>query len=370
MEGANIIVIGGGVVGLAIAAELSKREEGVYVLEKNHRIGLETSTHNSGVIHSGIHYPKGSLKANLCVLGNRKIYEICERYGISHRRFGKLTVANGDEEIREIEELRKQGEENGVEGLEIIDPDGIKKMEPNVKADLALYSPSSGIIEPDELMAYYLSTLQANGSAVATGNEVTSIKPMESGYEIRARNGGNEFSIQAKTVINSAGLYADKMASLVGIDVDRLHYRIHLCKGDYFRIHGKPPVSRLVYPVPKGAGLGIHVTPDMSGSVKMGPNAYYVNNINYAVESDVREFRRDVIRYLPSIEGMRIEEDSSGIRPKLQGPGEGFRDFVIREEGEEGFPGFFNLIGIESPGLTASPAIAEYVATLYDDLKR
>ncbi|MGC8562985.1 MAG: NAD(P)/FAD-dependent oxidoreductase [Thermoplasmata archaeon] len=370
LERANIVIIGGGVVGLAIAAELSKDNQGVFVFEKNKRIGQEASSHNSGVVHSGIHYPKNSLKAKLCVAGNEMIYDICTRREIPFKKLGKLTVANDESEITEIERLKKQGEENGVEGLELLDSDDVRKMESAVRADEALFSPSSGIIEPEYLMEYYQSITQINEGVIATNTEVTSIKKTDSGYEIGAKSGENKFVLMANTIINSAGLGADRIAEMVGMDIDGLGYRLHFCKGDYFRIVDRPPVTHLVYPVPTGPGLGIHLTPDLSGSVKMGPNTYYVSKIDYTVESSMEDFRKDVSSYLPSIVSMRIEEDSSGVRPKLQGPNDGFRDFAIKEEGERGFPGFFNLIGIESPGLTASPAIAKFVGALYADLNR
>ncbi len=370
LERANIVIIGGGVVGLAIAAELSKDNEGVFVFEKNKRLGQEVSSHNSGVVHSGIHYPKNSLKAKLCVAGNKMIYDICTKRGLPFKRLGKLTVANSENEFRQIELLKKQGEENGVDGLEVLDSEEVRKMEPAIRAEQALYSPSSGIIEPDYLLEYYKSLTRINGGVIVPDTEVKSVKNRDTGYEIGGRNGGSNFSLMANTIINSAGLGADRIAEIAGMDIEALGYRLHFCKGDYFRIADRPPVSHLVYPVPDGPGLGIHLTPDLSGSVKMGPNAYYVSNLDYRVESSKEDFRKDVSRYLPSIVNMRIEEDSSGIRPKLQGPGEGFRDFVIREEGNQGFPGFFNLIGIESPGLTASPAIASYVSTLYSEWRK
>jgi L-2-hydroxyglutarate oxidase LhgO len=370
MERANVVIIGGGIVGLAIAAKLSENVEGVIVLEKNKRIGQEVSSHNSGVIHSGIHYPKNSLKARLCVLGNGMLYEICKTNGIPYKKLGKLTVAIGESEIKEIERLRKQGEENGVEGLSILEEEEISKVEPNVVANRALLSPSTGIVEPDDLLNYFQARATANGASIALDTNVTGLRKEDSGYEVRGIGAGSRFSFQAESVINSAGLYSDRIAAMVGLDIDRLEYRLHYCKGDYFRISGYRPVRHLVYPVPKGPGLGIHLTPDSSGSVKLGPNAYYVADIDYRVSSKAEEFRADVMRFVPSLADKQILEDSSGIRPKLQGPNDSFKDFIIREEGDLGFPGFIDLIGIESPGLTASPAIGEYVAEIYSKLRR
>lgn len=367
MEAANIVVIGAGVVGLSVAAHISENNEGVYIFEKHSRIGQESSSRNSGVIHSGIHYKKGSLKAALCVKGNAMIYDICRKYGIPHKRLGKLTVGIGEDEIKTVERLLAQGVDNGVEDLELFDSSNVTKLEPKVNADIALHSPSSGIIEPDELMTYYYALANKHGATLATDTEVTGIKKVREGFEISGTSSRQKFNIHANTIINCAGLSADKMASIIGLDIDRLGYRIRYCKGDYFRVSGEPPVRMLVYPVPKGAGLGIHLTPDMSGSVKLGPNAYFVDKIDYKVETDVKEFREDVRRYLPSISNRDIQIDSSGIRPQIFGAENTFKDFVIRHEADRDLQGFINLIGIESPGLTASPAIGEYICELYEN---
>jgi L-2-hydroxyglutarate oxidase LhgO len=371
MEEANILVIGAGVVGLAVAARLSERNAGVYVVEKNARFGQETSSHNSGVIHSGIHYPKNSLKAELCVKGNSMIYGICEKYRIPCKKLGKLTVAIEDEEIEELEKLRHMGEMNGVEGLRFLDKEDVKKLEPNIDVEKALYSPSTGIVEPDELMIHFHAVANRNGAVLAAKTEVTGIRKTDDGYEVAGTSVGEKFIVRTRTVVNCAGLFSDKVAASSGLDTDRLGYRLHYCKGDYFRVVGKPPVKMLVYPVPKGPGLGIHLTPDMSGVVKLGPNAYYVSKIDYTVESSEKEFRDDVRRFLPSIDAHRIEADSAGIRPKLQGPDEEFRDFVIKHEQDRDLFGFINLVGIESPGLTAAPAIGEFVSEIYEkEIKR
>ncbi|MGQ9530019.1 MAG: NAD(P)/FAD-dependent oxidoreductase [Candidatus Bathycorpusculaceae bacterium] len=367
MEEANIVIIGAGVVGLAVAAKISEKNSGVYILEKNARFGQETSTHNSGVIHSGIHYPPNSLKAKLCVKGNLMIYEICEKYKIPYKKLGKLTVAIEEKEIEELEQLRRWGEANGVEGLKILEKEDVKRLEPNVEVEKALHTPSTGIVEPDELMNYFYAKASGNGAVLATKTEVTDLRKLKDGYEIIGTSFGEKFSVKAKSVINCAGLYSDKIAMMIGLEVDKLGYRLHYCKGDYFRLIGKPPVKMLVYPVPKGPGLGIHLTPDLAGVVKLGPNAYYVDNISYEATSNELEFREDVKRFLPYISNYQLTSDFAGVRPKLQGPGEGFRDFIIRHEADRGLFGFINLIGIESPGLTAAPAIGNFVSEMYEN---
>jgi L-2-hydroxyglutarate oxidase LhgO len=367
MEKAKIVVIGAGVVGLAVAARLAEKNQDVYVLEKNKHFGQETSGHNSGVIHSGIHYPPKSLKAELCVRGNRMIYDICERYAVPYKKLGKLTVAIEDEEIDELERLMRQGEANGAENLKMMEKEEVKRLEPKVEVEKALYSPSTGILEPDELMNHFYTEIQKHNALFVPATEVLSIKKTGDDYEVGGVSIDEKFTIRAEAIINCAGLNSDKVASMTGLNVDQLHYRLHWCKGDYFRLGGKPLVKMLVYPVPKGPGLGIHLTPDMAGGVRLGPNAYYVNDVSYEVESSETEFRADVERFLPSIAEREIRADSAGVRPKLEGSGEGFRDFVIRHEADRGLFGFINLIGIESPGLTASPAIAELVSRVYDE---
>jgi L-2-hydroxyglutarate oxidase LhgO len=294
------------------------------------------------------------------------LYDICEKYAIPFKKLGKLTVAIEDEEISELERLMRQGEANGVEDLKMLEKEEVKRLEPKVEVEKALYSPSTGILEPDELTNhFYAETRKHNGLFVPT-TEVSSIKKTGDDYEIGGVSIDEKFTIRAETVINCAGLNSDKVASMTGLDVDKLHYRLHLCKGDYFRLSGKPLVKMLVYPVPKGPGLGVHLTPDMAGAIRLGPNAYYVDDVNYEVESGDKEFWEDVSRFVPSIAGHEIKADSSGVRPKLQGPNDGFKDFVIRHEKDRGLFGFINLVGIESPGLTAAPAIAEFVSEIYE----
>ncbi|KAA8922936.1 NAD(P)/FAD-dependent oxidoreductase [Thermoplasma sp.] len=365
MESANIVIIGAGVVGLSIASELSKDNESVYVFEKNRVFGAETSSHNSGVIHSGIYYPKGTLKATLSIKGNSMIYQICEKYGISYKRLGKLIVATGDRELKELEKIFQNGMNNGIDGIEMVDSDGVRRIEPAVQADAAIYVPSTGIVEPYDLMNYYYAKISKNGGIVALRTEVTGIRKSGDGYILDGISAGERFSVRCNTVINAAGLYSDRIAEIAGFDVDSLGYRLNYVKGDYFRVSGKPPVRMLVYPIPEASGLGIHLTPDLSGSVRLGPNAYEVDHIDYRVESKAEDFMASVMRFLPSISEYEIHEDSTGIRPQLRKKDGSYKDFIIRNEVDHGMPNFINLIGIESPGLTASPAIASYVSDIY-----
>ncbi len=366
------MVVGAGVVGLAIASELARRDRDLFIVEREERYGMGASSRNSEVIHAGIYYPKGSLKAELCVKGNRMLYSICRENRIPHKRLGKLIVATNEEEMKTIEGLYRQGRENGAEGLEMIDEEMIRRFEPEVRAIGAIYSPSTGILDAHALMDHFYRKARRNSGVdpLILGTEVVGIEPKGDGYRVEIVGVEGRASVEARVVINSAGLHADRVAEMVGIDADREGYRIHPCKGDYFSLSGRPPVKMLIYPEPPkgGAGLGIHATPDLTGRIKFGPNAYYVKEINYRVESGVEEFWRDIIKYLPSIRREDLHPDMAGIRAKLQGPGQPFRDFVIRHEEDKGFPGFINLIGIESPGLTASPAIAEMVENMVEEI--
>ncbi len=364
----NITIIGAGVVGLAIAARVASRDRVVYVLEKNERFGQETSSRHSGVIHSGIYYPEGSLKAKLCVEGNRLLYELCRKHGIGYRKLGKLIVATGDGEIAQLEELQERGQRNGAQGLRIISRHELNKLEPNVKGVAALLSPSTGIIDSHALMGFFAARAREGGAEIAYRKKVVGIEKVSDGYKITVEeNDKDKFSFTTHILINCAGLYCDKMAELAGIDAGRAGYRLHYCKGEYFTVgNGKSKlVKRLIYPVPevKGTGLGVHVTLDLEGRMRLGPNTQYVDSIDYAVDSRHKDsFYKSAIKMLPFIDYEDLDPEMAGIRPKLQGPGEDVRDFVIRDESDKGLPGFINLIGIESPGLTSSPAIGRYVA--------
>ena len=370
----DITIIGAGVIGLAIAAQVAGRNRSVYVLEKNERFGQETSSRHSGVIHSGIYYPEGSLKARLCVEGSRLLYELCRKHGIGHKKLGKLIVATGDDETTQLEELRERGQRNGVEGLQIISRRELNKLEPHVRGVAALFSPLTGIIDSHALMEYFAARAREGGAEIACRKKVVSIGKVSEGYEVTVEEGnGDKFSFTTRVLINCAGLYCDKIAELAGIDMGRAGYRLHYCKGEYFTVgNGKSKlVERLIYPVPevKNTGLGVHVTLDLEGGMRLGPNTLYVDSIDYAVDSRHKDsFYDSAQKMLPFIEYEDLEPEMAGIRPKLQGPGEDVRDFVIRDESDKGLPGLLNLIGIESPGLTSSPAIGRYVAGLVKNI--
>jgi L-2-hydroxyglutarate oxidase LhgO len=370
----DITIIGAGVVGLAIAAQVAGHNRSVYVLEKNERFGQEISSRHSGVIHSGIYYPQGSLKAKLCVEGNHLIYELCQKHSISYKKLGKLIVAISDEETEQLQELKEKGRSNGATGLKIISRNELKKLEPNVKGVAALLSPSTGIIDAHALMEHFAARAKDGGAEIACRKKMVGIEKLSDGYKVTVEEDEKDkFSFATHILINCAGLYCDKIAEFAGIHVDKAGYRLHYCKGEYFSVGGgkNKLVKRLIYPMPevKGTGLGVHATLDLEGRMRLGPNAEYVDSIDYSVDSRHKDsFYTSAKRMLPFIEYEDLEPEMAGIRPKLQGPGEDVKDFVIKDESDKGLPGFINLIGIESPGLTSSPAIARYVAGLVKDL--
>lgn len=365
MQKTDITIIGAGVIGLAIAYELSNLGKEVVVLEKNASFGEETSSRNSEVIHAGLYYRPHSLKAETCIRGGRLLYELCAKHNITHKKLGKLVVAPTGDETAEIEGLYRNALSCGVENLSLFDRDAVKKMSVDIDVKTALYSPDSGIIDSHRLMRFFFESAQDKGAIFAFLNEVVDIKKTQDNYRIRVKEtGGGLFDFQSQAVINSAGLSSDKIAALVGLDTGKLFYRIFYCKGQYFRVRNpqKFSIRRLIYPPATKTDLGIHITPDLAGGLRLGPDAKYVDKIDYDVdEKDKTNFHSSVRRFLPRLEMEDLVLDTAGIRPKLQGPNDDFRDFIIRDEAENGFPAFINLIGIESPGLTACLSIAEKV---------
>jgi L-2-hydroxyglutarate oxidase LhgO len=364
----DVLVVGGGVVGLACGAALAKRGRRVVVLERHGGLARETTSRNSGVIHAGIYYPAGSLKAELCVEGRERLYERCAREGIPHQQFGKVIVATSDAEVRVLEDLLAKGRTNGAPGLELVDGAEVARREPCVRAVAGLLSPRTGIVDPHAFCLSLAAELEREGGALLLHNTLESIERSAAGFRVTARADGEEaVSVECGAVVNAAGLSADRVAALAGVDVDAAGYRQHPCKGDYFALAPGAELrfAGLVYPVHGAAGLGVHVTLDLGGRVRFGPDAHYVEAIDYAIDPrKAADFAEAAGRYLPGLRAEWLTPDQSGIRPKLQAPGQAFRDFVVAEESARGLPGLVNLVGIESPGLTASLAIAERVAAL------
>jgi L-2-hydroxyglutarate oxidase LhgO len=367
---AEITIIGAGVIGLAIAEKISEKYKNVFVIEKHSSFGQETSSRNSEVIHAGIYYTKNSLKSKLCIEGKKLLYDYCRKYDVPFNNCGKLIVATSEEEIPVIEGIRQTALQNGVTDLKVLDLRQIAELEPNIFALKALFSPSTGIVDSHSLMKRYETNAINNGCLVVYGSEVTGIEKINEGYKINLLDSDNkDYSFTSRIIINSAGLTSDKISAMVGIEDDNL--KIMFCKGEYFRLD--PPknrmINRLVYPVPHHnmEGIGIHVTIDMGGGVKLGPDVKYLdsNVYDYKVTAAKQEaFFKSAKKFLPFLEFDDLSPEMAGIRPKIQKPGEPLRDFYISEENDKGCKGFINLIGMESPGLTSSLAIAEYVAGL------
>ena len=367
MEEVDIAIIGAGVIGLAVSYILSDVGKEILVVEKNPSFGQEGSSRNSEVIHAGIYYPKDSLKAQTCIRGKRLLYELCSRYNIPYKKLGKLIVASDKKEQAELDNIYRNALECGIKNLKFLDKKKIKKLEPDVDAKSALFSPDTGIVDSHSLMKFFFNIAKKRNINFTFSVEVIDIKEENSLYEIIVKEpDGESFSFRTKFIINCAGLWADKISDFVGIDCGKFGYRIHYCKGQYFRIRNpkKFSITHLVYPPPTEIDLGIHVTPDLAGGLRFGPDAKYVSDIDYNIdEKEKNVFFDSVSKFLPVLEPDDLIPDTAGIRPKLQGKDEGFRDFIIREESEKGFPNFVNLIGIESPGLTSSLAIAEKVSS-------
>ncbi len=354
----DIAIIGAGVVGLAIAYELSRSSgKSIAVLEKNKRYGQETSSRNSEVIHSGVYYPANMLKTSLCMEGNQRLYHFCSEHRVANKRLGKLIVGCSSDDSSELEILYQNGKNNGVD-IQYLNNKQIEALEPHIHVREALYLPATGIIDCHGLMQqlYYLG--KANEVSYLFDSELISIEYKKYGYLLTTKRE----TIMAETVINAAGLRSDHVSGLVGIDPLQHDYEINPCKGEYYRLKRRISINHLIYPLPAQGVLGIHITPDLQGDLRLGPNAYYINEIDYRMDERYKqEFLESVRRFLPSLSCDDLMPDCTGIRPKLQRPGEPVRDFIISEESDKGFPAFINLIGIESLGLTSSLAIARYV---------
>ncbi len=368
---AEVTIIGAGVVGLAIAAELSRHYTQVFVVERHEHFGMETSSRNSEVIHSGIYYRPGTLKARLCREGRDMLYRYCPEHDIGFRKCGKLIVATERDETAVLEQILETARENHVTDARMISVEEIKEMEPHIRAAGALFFPSSGIVDSHGLMQSLENEAVNNGVNFAYRCEVKDlVRHGNEGYKISILESDDSlFDFSSRLVVNSAGLEAERIARMAGIDDPA--YKTWFWKGEYFALlNGKHKlINRLIYPVPEPntTGLGIHTTPDLAGRQKLGPNTLFLadGKIDYSVDpAHASEFFRKAGRFLPFLEPEDLAPDQAGIRPKLQKPGDPARDFIIREEAERGLPGLVNLIGIESPGLTAALSIATYVRAL------
>lgn len=369
MDQANILIIGGGVVGCAIARAVSARWQDVFLVEQNPKLGMATSSRNSGVVHSGIYYPKDSLKARHCIEGNRLTYEFCKKHNVPFRHTGKVVVAANEHERADLEALFRHGTENGVEGLRIIRPEEIRKREPHIRGAAAIEVPSTGIVSAEELVHSYARIAQSQGANIVTHARVVSLEAARATIRVGLRIGDEEDAqnetIEARCVINAAGLYADEVAAMLG----NHSWRIYPVRGEYCEIRGARAslINDLVYPLPHahGLSLGVHFTKTLWGTVLVGPTATYVEGKdNYEKgRLAIRDFAESAKTLLPEVEERDLQLGYSGLRPKLVPPtGKGIADFVIQRD--EKVPQAIQLVGIESPGLTAAISIADHVAQL------
>jgi L-2-hydroxyglutarate oxidase LhgO len=367
----DYLVIGAGVVGLAIAKALSDAGKQCLVVEKQARFGEETSSRNSEVIHAGIYYPQGSLKARLCVQGKQQLYQYCQERHIAHSALGKLIVATAPCEEDQLDIIQQKAQNNGVDDLQLISESRFHTLEPRIKATAALFSPSTGIVDAHQLMLSMVGDIEDAGNAIVYKAEVIEIEATHPGWRVTINNQGERLTLACRWLINAAGLHANALASHYMEDAPKLHF----CRGLYFSYPGTHLFKHLIYPVPEKntVGLGIHATLDMAGQVKFGPDTHYQSHIDYQMPSadelaNIKAHWVSAIqRYFPTLEPEKLQPGYAGIRPKLSGPGEAAQDFRIEGPESHDRDNLIQLFGIESPGLTSSLAIGQYVLQLIQE---
>jgi len=370
----ELVIIGAGVIGLACAAKSSQIIGSTLVIERHESFGNEASSRNSEVIHSGIYYPENSLKARMCVRGNKSLYKWCESHNVPFKKIGKYIVSTTAEEEQILQNLFTQGKMNGVNDLILVSKTELREAEPNVKGTMAIYSPSSGIIDSHALMKSFLQTAEQYECDFAWRHSIAAIEKLSTGYKLIIDDpNNNQVPITAANVINAAGLESDNIADLLGIDIEKYGYRLKYNKGNYFRIASDKSnlVNHLIYPIPASdsSNLGIHLTLDLNGGIKIGPDSEYMESReqNYNVDDLLKDKFFDAVKlYTIGLEPHDIHPDMSGIRSSVKKVGTEFKDFIISEESEKGFDNWINLIGIDSPGLTCSLEIADECMTLLD----
>lgn len=361
MEEVDCIVIGAGVVGLAVARALALAGREVIVLDAAEGIGTETSSRNSEVIHAGIYYPANSLMARFCVAGRRALYRYCAEHGVPHRNCGKLIAATNAEEDAMLAGIQRRAEANGVEGMRVLTAAEAVAMEPNLNCTSALHSPATGIIDSHAYMLALQGDAENAGAVCVFLSPVTGARVVDRGVEVFV--GGSEpTNLRCRLLVNSAGLHAPHLARRInGMPADRVP-NAYYAKGNYFTLSGRSPFSRLIYPVPVPGGLGVHLTIDLGGQARFGPDVEWVDSLDYAVNpTRADSFYAAVRKYWPALKDGALQPGYSGIRPKIVPAGKPGQDFVVQGPQTHGVPGLINLFGIESPGLTASLALADHV---------
>ncbi|GGC07732.1 FAD-dependent oxidoreductase [Novosphingobium endophyticum] len=360
-ERVDAVVVGAGVVGLAVARALARKGRAPLVLDRETRFGSWTSSRNSEVIHAGIYYPRGSLKASLCVAGKERLYAFCSQRGVPHRRIGKVIFAHDESQLADLEAIRRNGEDAGVTDLVALDRTEARKLEPELACAGALLSPSTGIVDSHAFMLALLGEAEAHDAMLVTASRVDRIVRKGGLYHVWTDTGETAV-ISTPVLVNAAGLAAQEIA-LATEGLDPAHVPpIHYARGAYFTYSGKVPFSHLIYPVPEPGGLGTHLTFDLQGQARFGPDVEWIDAVDYAVDPYRKaKFAAAAKRIWPALDPDRLQPGYAGVRPKLSGPGEPPADFVISGPVDHGCEGLVNLFGIESPGLTASLSIAEAV---------
>nr|WP_299363079.1 FAD-dependent oxidoreductase [uncultured Paracoccus sp.] len=366
MDHVDAIVVGAGVVGLAVARELARRGMEVLILERAGAIGTETSSRNSEVIHAGIYYQPGSLKARLCVRGREMLYDFAAANGVAHRRCGKLIVATSADQHPALDSIAGHARACGVD-LQRITAAQAQAMEPELACTAALLSPSTGIIDSHGLMLALQGQAESHGAALALNTALVAARARGDGFEVDTDGADGRFTLGCRVLVNAAGLRASDVARAIdGLDPGHVPDTL-LARGSYFAVPGRPAFSHLVYPVPEPGGLGVHLTLDLGGSMRFGPDVEWIDRIDYQVNgARMGHFADQIARYWPGVPADALEPTYCGIRPKLSGPGQPAADFRIDGPAVHGVPGLVNLFGIESPGLTASLAIAEHLGQKLD----
>jgi L-2-hydroxyglutarate oxidase LhgO len=364
MDKVDCVIIGAGVIGLAIARRLAQAGREVIVLEAAEGIGTVTSSRNSEVIHAGIYYPAGSLMARMCVGGKRALYQYCRDHGIPHRNCGKLIVATTPKETEKLQSIRAHAEANGVLDLQTLAGADARALEPALNCDAALLSPSTGIIDSHAFMLALRGDAEDAGAACAFHTPLLRAKAADGRIELDA-GGDAPMSLECRLLVNAAGLNAPAVArGIEGMPIEKIPHS-YLAKGNYFSCSARTPFSHLIYPVPEPGGLGVHLTLDMAGQARFGPDVQWVDSIDYAVDpARAERFYPAIRRYWPALPDGALMPSYSGIRPKIVPPAVATQDFLIQGPWDHGVGGLINLFGIESPGLTSSLAIADYVAEL------
>ena len=359
----DVIVIGGGVIGLSIARELSRSGKETIVLEKNERAGDVTSSRNSGVIHAGIYYPENFLKTKLCVEGNRLIYEYAKEKKINYKKYGKYIIASNENEISNLEAILNQGKKNNVE-IGIVENERVLENNPGLVFLRAIYSPTSGVIDVSEYVTALEGDIQHFGGLISLRTSFLAAEKKKDKFIVSC-SAEDEFTIESKYLINCSGLNNEEtLANIRHFPKDKI-YRNYFAKGHYYKYSGKSPFSYLIYPVSGKHSLGIHVGFDLAGGMRFGPDIEFVSNIDYAFDDSLKDkFVNSITKYWPEVNPDKLHPDYAGIRPKITKPNEVMKDFSIQTMDDHGIKNFFNLQGIESPGLTSSLAIGRFITNL------